>query len=257
MLDNKPILNHEEVTELTQGAIMHEGQVSLELGLKGMPAAAEDVMVGRDIILSETTGGRVHVMHISTAGSVELVRRAKSRGTKVTTEVCAHHFTLTDECLRSFDSNFKMSPPLRSQADVDACIEGLKDGTIDCIITDHAPHAAEKKMRELDQAPFGIIGLETSVPLVIKQLIEPGHLTWPQAIEKMTINPSKILDLDRGTLANGAIADVTIIDPEVEWTVDKTKFFTKSKNTPFDGWKVRGRADTVIVDGRVKYQYSE
>jgi dihydroorotase len=251
---DKPVLNHCEVPELTKGGVMHEGMVSMVLGLPGMPAAAEDVMTGRDIILAEATGGRIHIMHVSTAGSVELVRRAKRRQVRVTTEVCPHHFTLTDECLRTFDSNCKMSPPLRSHSDIEACIAGLKDGTIDVICTDHAPHAAEKKMQELDRAPFGIVGLETALGLVITKLIEPGHLTWPQAIEKLTINPARVLGIPKGTLAVGADADVTIIDPEREWTVDKDQFRSKSHNTPFDGWKLHGRADTVIVGGRVKYR---
>ncbi len=252
---DKPILNHAEVRELTTGGVMHEGLVSLVLGLPGMPAEAEDVMTSRDIALSEATGGHVHLMHVSSAGSVELIRRAKSRKARVTTEVCPHHFTLTDECLRQFDSNFKMSPPLRGQRHVDACIEGLVDGTIDVICTDHAPHALEKKMRELDQAPFGIVGLETALALVVTRLIEPGHLTWSQALEKMTINPARILGLEngKGTLRTGADADITIIDPDVEWTVDPAKFRSKSTNTPFAGWKLRGKADTVIVGGRIKF----
>jgi len=251
---NRPILNHAEVRELTQGGVMHEGLVSLLLGLPGMPAVAEDAMTSRDILLAETTGGRIHIMHVSSAGSVELIRRAKRRGVGVTTEVCPHHFTLTDESLRSFDSNFKMSPPLRSAKDVDACIAGLVDGTIDVICTDHAPHALEKKSQELDQAPFGIVGLETALALVVTQLIEPGHLTWPQAIEKMTINPARVLGLQKGTLAIGAEADVTIIDPNMEWTVDTSRFASKSSNSPFGGWKLKGKAETVIVGGRVKYR---
>jgi dihydroorotase len=252
---DKPILNHEEVLELTRGGpVMHEGMVSMILGLPGMPAAAEDVMISRDIALSEATGGRVHVMHISTAGGVELVRRAKQRGVRVTTEICPHHFTLTDECLRTFDSNYKMSPPLRSRSDVEACVEGLIDDTIEVICTDHAPHALEKKMQELDVAPFGIIGLETCLPLTITQLIEPGHLTWEQAIRKMTINPARIIGIDKGTLRIGADADVTIIDPKYQWTVDPQEMKSKSKNTPFGGWELTGRAVTTIVDGRVKYQ---
>jgi dihydroorotase len=193
-------------------------------------------------------------MHISTAGSVELVRRAKGRGTRVTTEVCPHHFTLTDESLRTFDSNFKMSPPLRSQSDVEACIEGLKDDTIDVIATDHAPHAPEKKMQDFDQAPFGILGLETALPLVATRLIKPGHLDWPQAIRKMTINPARILGIDKGTLCIGADADVTVIDPDARWTVDPARFRSKSRNTPFADWNLQGRAETVIVAGRVKYE---
>ncbi|MDZ4819380.1 MAG: dihydroorotase [Planctomycetota bacterium] len=254
LMFDKPILNHCEVRELTRGAVMHEGTVSMVLGLAGMPSAAEDVMTSRDIALAAATGGRIHIMHVSTSGSVDLIRRAKTRGVRVTTEVCPHHFTLTDECLRSFDSNYKMSPPLRSQQDVDACIAGLQDGTIDVICTDHAPHALEKKMRELDQAPFGIVGLETCLPLVVTQLIQPGILDWPTAIEKLTINPARILGIPKGTLQVGADADVTIIDPDVEWTLDPQKMRSLSKNTPFGGWKLRGAADTVIVGGRVKFK---
>ncbi len=251
---DKPVLNHAEVRELTQGGVMHEGLVSLILGLDGMPAAAEDVMVSRDLALAAATGGRLHVMHISTAGSVELVRRAKRRGVRVTTEVCPHHFTLTDECLRTFDSNFKMNPPLRAARDAESCVAGLVDGTIDVICTDHAPHAREKKMQELDQAPFGIVGLETALSLVITNLIEPGHLDWATALSKMTINPARVLGIDKGTLRVGADADVTIIDPAICWTVDAERFRSKSGNSPFDGWKLTGRAETVIAGGRVKYR---
>ncbi|HZZ72173.1 MAG TPA: dihydroorotase [Pirellulales bacterium] len=257
LMFDKPILNHAEVRELTQGGVMHEGMVSLVLGLPGMPAAAEDVMTGRDIVLAEVTGGRIHLMHVSTAGSVELIRRAKTRGVRVTTEVCPHHFTLTDECLRKFDSNYKMSPPLRGKEDVAACIAGLVNGTIDVICTDHAPHALEKKMRELDQAPFGIIGLETALALTITFLIEPGILDWPTALAKLTINPARILGIPKGTLRVGADADVTIIDPAHQWTVDPAKFRSKSKNTPFTGWNLAGRAETVIVGGRIKYRAGE
>ncbi len=254
LMFDKPILNHAEEQQLTRGGVMHEGLVSLVLGLPGMPAAAEDVMTSRDIALAEVTGGRIHIMHVSSAGSVDLIRRAKERGIRITTEVCPHHFTLTDECLRTFDSNYKMSPPLRGQRHVDACIAGLVDGTIDVICTDHAPHAVEKKMRELDRAPFGILGLETCLPLVVTQLIEPGILDWPTALAKMTINPARILGIDKGTLAVGADADVTIIDPQARWTVDVGKLRSKSRNTPFGGWTLHGRADTVIVGGRVKYR---
>jgi dihydroorotase len=193
-------------------------------------------------------------MHVSSAGSVDLIRRAKGRGVRVTTEVCPHHFTLTDASLRSFDSNFKMSPPLRGQEHVDSTIAGLRDGTIDVICTDHAPHALEKKMRELDQAPFGIVGLETALALVVTRLIEPGHLDWSAALAKMTINPARILGIDKGTLRIGADADITVIDPAARWTVDPAKFRSKSTNTPFAGWKLQGRADMVIVGGRVKYR---
>ena len=192
---DKPILAHEEVLELTRGGVMNEGLVSLALGLPGMPGAAEDVMIGRDIQLAEVTNGRLHVMHVSTAQGVALVRDAKARGVRVTAEACPHHFTLTDESLRAFDSNFKMSPPLRTAADVDAIIAGLIDGTIDCISTDHAPHALEKKMLELDRAPFGILGLETAVGLAVTRLIVPGRIGWPRLVEAMSTLPSRILGL--------------------------------------------------------------
>ncbi|MDX2038408.1 MAG: dihydroorotase [Isosphaeraceae bacterium] len=251
---DKVIMQHCQVPELTTGGVMNAGHVSACLGLGGMPPAAEDIMVARDIRLAEITGGRVHIQHISTRRSVELVREGIARGIKVSAEACPHHFTLTDECLRTFDSNYKMNPPLRTQDDVDAVIEGLKDGTIELLATDHAPHAPEKKMRELDQAPFGIVGLETLLPITILALIEPGHLTWNEVIRKLTINPARLLGIPKGTLAHGADADVTLIDPRVEWTIDPSKFYSKSRNTPYAGWKVRGRAHTVIVSGEVRFR---
>ena len=251
---DRAVLSHCEDLDLTRGGVMHEGFESMRLGLKGMPAAAEEVMVHRDIALAELTGGRLHILHVSTAGSVDLIRRARQRGVRVSGEACPHHLTLTDKCLRAFDSNYKMAPPLRTEDDVQALIEGLKDGTLEAIATDHAPHAPEKKMRELDQAPNGIIGLETLLPVCVTALIEPGHLTWPQLIEKLTINPARLLGIDRGTLRPGADADVTIIDPGAEWTIDPSRFRSKSRNTPFAGWKVRGRAFAVIVSGEVKYE---
>jgi len=253
LMFDKPVLSHAEIPELTEHGVMHDGLTALILGLGGIPPAAEDVMTSRDIALAEATGGRLHMMHVSTGGSVDTIRRAKRRGVSVTAEVCPHHFTLTDESLRSFDSNFKMKPPLRGQGHVTGCIDGLIDGTIDAIATDHAPHAKEKKMQELDRAPFGIVGLETSLGLVVTRLIEPGHLDWPTALAKMTVNPARILRIDKGTLALGADADVTIIDPEVRWTVDPAEFRSKSTNTPFAGWQLKGRAHTVIVAGRVKF----
>ncbi len=192
----------------------------MRLGLRGMPADAEEIMVYRDIVLAELTGGRLHILHVSTAGSVDLIRRAKSRGVCVTGEACPHHFTLTDKCLRTFDSNYKMAPPLRTEADVQAVLEGLKDGTLEVMATDHAPHAPEKKARELDQAPNGIIGLETLLPVCVTGLIEPGHLTWPQLIGKLTMNPATVLGIDQGTLRSGVDADVTVIDPTAEWVID-------------------------------------
>jgi len=251
---DKPVLAHEEVLELSRGGVMHEGLVSLVLGLTGMPAAAEEVLIGRDIALSEVTGGRLHAMHVSTAGGVALIREAKRRGVRVTAEACPHHFTLTDECLRGFDSNFKMSPPLRTAADVEAIVAGLVDGTIDCIATDHAPHAREKKMLELDRAPFGILGLETAVGLAVTRLIVPGRLGWPRLVEAMSTLPARILGLNRGTLRGGAAADITLIDPNLSWRVDVREFRSKSVNSPFDGWTLQGRAVATIVGGRVKYR---
>jgi dihydroorotase len=254
LMFDKPVLNHAEIRELTEHGVMHEGLVSLVLGLTGMPSASEDVMTSRDIALAEATGGRLHEMHVSTANSVEAIRRAKRRGVRVTAEVTPHHLTLTDECLRTFNSNFKMNPPLRGQPDVDACVAGLQDGTIDAIATDHAPHAQEKKMQELDQAPFGVVGLETALGVIVTRLIEPGHLDWSTALATMTCNPARILGIAKGTLAIGADADVVIIDPDARWTVDPSKFRSKSTNTPYAGWKLRGRAETVIVGGRVKFR---
>jgi dihydroorotase len=254
LMFDKAVLSHAEDLELTRGGVMNEGFESMRLGLRGMPAAAEEVMIHRDIELAELTGGRLHILHVSTAGGVDLIRRARQRGVRVTGEACPHHFTLTDKCLRTFDSNFKMSPPLRTDADVQAVIAGLKDGTLDVIATDHAPHAPEKKMRELDQAPNGIIGLETLIPVCILSLIEPGHLTWPQLIEKLTANPARVLGIDRGTLRTGAIADVTILDPAAEWTVDPARFRSKSRNCPFTGWTVHGLAHATIVRGLVRFE---
>jgi dihydroorotase len=251
---DKAVLSHCEDLDLTRGGVMHEGYESMRLGLKGMPAAAEEVMVHRDIALAELTGGRLHILHVSTAGSVDLIRRARQRGVRVSGEACPHHLTLTDRALRSFDSNYKMAPPLRTEDDVQALIAGLKDGTLEVLASDHAPHAPEKKTRELDRAPNGIIGLETILPVCVRALVEPGHLSWPQLIEKLTVNPARVLGIDRGTLRPGADADVTVIDPVTEWIIDPAQFRSKSRNTPFGGWKVRGRAQAVIVGGEVKFE---
>lgn len=250
---DKAVLCHAEDADLSKGGIMHEGFQSMRLGLRGIPAAAEEIIVYRDIVLTEMTGGRLHVLNVSTAGSVDLIRRAKARGVRVTGEVCPHHFTLTDEKVRSFDTSFKVMPPLRTQDDIAALCEGLRDGTLDAIASAHAPHAPEKKMRELDQAPFGVIGLETLLPICILSLIEPGVLTWPQLLAKLTINPARILGIDRGTLKPGVVADVTVLDPAVPWTIDPSRFRSKSRNCPFVNWTVRGRAEVVLVGGIVKY----
>jgi dihydroorotase len=252
----KAILSHSEDLELTKGGVMHEGAVSVRLGLKGMPSAAEEIMVYREIALAEISGAHVHILHVSTAGSVDLIRNGQKKGIRVTGEACPHHLTLTDESLRTFDTNYKMAPPLRTQADREARIDGLKDGTLSVLATDHAPHALEKKTREFDQAPNGIIGLETFLPISIQALIEPGHLDWPRMLGMMTIAPAQVLGIDRGTLTPGAVADVTVIDPDVEWTIDPTRFKSKSRNCPFGGWKVRGRAEIVMVGGDIKQRKS-
>ena len=254
---DKAVLSHAEDLELTRGGVMNEGFESMRLGLRGLPAAAEEVMVYREIALAQLTEARVHILHVSTAGSVELIRRGKRRGVRVTGEACPHHFTLTDKYLRTFDSNYKTAPPLRTEDDVQALLEGLCDGTLEVIASDHAPHAPEKKMRELDQAPNGVIGLETLLPVCVKALIETKKLTWTQLIEKLTVNPAKVLGIERGTLKAGVVADVTVIDPTAEWVIDPTTFRSKSRNSPFAGWKVRGRAQTVLVGGVVKYECAE
>jgi len=253
---DKAILSHSEDLDLTRGGVMNEGFESMRLGLRGLPAAAEEIMIYREIALAEITGARAHILHVSSRGGVELIRQGKKKGIRISGEACPHHFTLTDECLRTFDSNYKMSPPLRTQSDVEAILEGLRDNTLEVLATDHAPHAPEKKMRELDQAPNGIIGLETFLPICIKALILPKVLTWPQMIEKMTINPAKVLGIDRGTLKQNAFADVIVIDPAMDWTIDPTKFKSKSRNCPFAGWKVKGRAELVMVGGNIKQEKS-
>jgi dihydroorotase len=251
---NRPVLSHAEDLDLTRGGIMNEGVESMRLGMRGMPAAAEEVLIHRDIELAHLTGGRLHILHVSTAGGVELIRRARERGVRVSAEVCPHHLALTDAALSTFDSSFKMNPPLRSEADRRALVDGLRDGTIEVIASDHTPQAPEKKLRELDQAPFGVIGLETLLPICIAELIEPGHLSWPQLIAALTSAPARALGIERGTLQPDETADVTIIDPGAEWTIDAAQFRSKSRNTPFQGRRVKGRAHAVIIAGDVKYE---
>ncbi len=237
------------------GGPMNAGPMATRLGLGGLPAAAEELMIARDILLNERIGARYHVQHISTAGAVELVRRAKTAGQRVTTEVAPHHLLLTDEACAGYDTNTKMNPPLRTKADVEACIRGVIDGTIDCLATDHAPHTREDKELEFDKAAFGIVGLETALPLYVKALVEPGHLTWLQLIEKMTATPARVMRLEgKGTLAVGAAADVTIIDPKASWKIDPSKFKSKSRNTPFGGWEVKGRVKKTIVGGAIVFE---
>jgi dihydroorotase len=244
------VISHCEDSSLSDKGVMNEGVVSTELGLRGIPRAAEDVMTGRDISLAELTGARLHIAHVSTAGSVRLVRDAKSRGVKITAETCPHYFSLTEEAVRGYNTMAKMNPPLRTADDVAAIKQGLKDGVIDVIATDHAPHAMDEKSGEFDYASFGVVGLETAVGLSLKLVLE-GMLTLNDFVSKMSSNPAKILKLNKGTLSVGADADITIIDPNIEWTVDSARFKSKSKNTPFNDWKLKGIAVQTIVGGRI------
>jgi dihydroorotase len=248
-----PIIVHEEDMELATGGVMNEGSVSTKLGLKGIPKAAEEVMVARDIILAEMTGGRLHIAHVSTAGSVDLIKNAKERGIRVTCEVTPHHLTLTHQAVESFDTNTRVSPPLRTSQDIDALIEGLNDGTIDAIATDHAPHTREEKEVEYDKAPPGMIGLETALPLIMTQLVSKGRLEMEKMVELMTIGPAKILKIDKGSLEVGKDADITIVDPDMEITVRPEDFVSKSKNSPFIGWQLKGVPVATILGGRVVY----
>ena len=232
---------------------MHDGAVSARLGFKGMPAAGEEEMIARDIDLVRQTGGLLHIAHISTAGAVELVRRAKEDGLPVTCEVLTHHFALTDEEVASRGTNAKMSPPLRGAVDVAAMIRGLADNTIDTIATDHAPHTATEKRLPFEEAPMGIVGLETAVGLTLTHLVHTGALTLTHAIDKWTRMPADILRLPGGRLSSGCLGDVTIIDPDLPWTVDAGSFRSKSQNTPFDGCQMKGKAVVTIVGGRIVY----
>ncbi len=248
-----PIISHAEDLTLVGEGCMNEGEVATELGLKGIPWVAEDAATARDIMLAEFTNSRLHVAHVSTKGSVELVRQAKARGVKVTCEATPHHFTLTDEAVRGYNTNAKMNPPLRSQADVDAVRAGLADGTIDAIATDHAPHHYDEKNVEFAIALNGIVGLESMLPLTMN-LVRDGIISRQQAIALMTCQPAAIIGIDRGSLEVGAVADLTIIDPDLEWTLDARQLKSKSKNTPFDGWLMRGAAIRTLLAGRTVYQ---
>ncbi|WP_136512944.1 dihydroorotase [Geomonas edaphica] len=247
------VISHSEDLALVGEGVMNEGFVSTELGLKGIPWAAEDIAVAREVYLAEFAGAPVHIAHISTEGSARIIRNAKVRGVKVTCETAPHYFTLTDEAVRGYNTNAKMNPPLRSDADVAAMKAGLADGTIDAIATDHAPHHLDEKDVEFNLALNGIIGLETSLPLSLK-LVDEGVLDLEGLISVMSCNPAKILGVDRGTLRAGAVADVTIIDPAKEWEVDAAKLESKSKNSPFIGWKMKGKAVYTVVKGQVVYQ---
>lgn len=248
-----PVADHCEEPTLAAGGAMHEGLVSTRLGLKGIPSAAEEIMVARDILLAELTGGHVHLCHMSTRGSVELIRRAKEKGLRVTAEACPHHFTLTHEACEGYNTNAKMNPPLREPEDREAIRQALRDGTIDVICTDHAPHHYDAKEREFDDAPNGIIGLETALGLAVTELVETGLLSLADLVSRMSVMPARIFNLPGGTLAPGASADVVVLDPTIGWTVRPEEFFSKSRNTPFAGRRLKGRADTTIVRGQVVF----
>ncbi|MFQ5658125.1 MAG: dihydroorotase [Candidatus Methylomirabilales bacterium] len=250
-----PLLPHCEDLSLSAGGVMHEGRVSTELGLRGIPSTSEGVMVGRDILLSEYTGARLHICHVSTQDSVRLIREARARGVRVSGEVTPHHLILTDEAVRGFNTNTKMNPPLRSSEDVTALRESLADGTVEVIATDHAPHARSEKEMEYDHAPFGIIGLETALGLILTEFYHSRLLTLPMIVERMATNPARIFKLKhKGTLTPGSDADITIIDPDREWIVEEEGLKSKSKNSPFIGWKLKGRAIMTIADGQVVWE---
>jgi len=247
----RPVIDHCEDPDLAADGVMNEGLTATRLGLKGIPDAAEEIVVARDILLAELTGCAVHIAHVSTEGSVRLIREAKARGVRVTAEVTPHHFSLTEEACEGFNTNAKVNPPLRTVRDVEALKEGLADGTIDVIASDHAPHALDEKNVEYDLAPFGIAGLETTVGLIFKELVTPGVLSLPAAIAKMTVNPARILGVDGGALVPGARADITVIDPEREEVVNPEEMVSLGKNTPFTGYRLKGIPVGVFVSGSV------
>jgi len=251
------MMQHCQDRSLTQGGVMNAGPTAMRMGLTGWPAVAEEMVIERDVRLNRDIGCRYHVQHMSCAGSVEIVRRARAEGQPVTAEASPHHLLLTDEACLGYNTNAKMNPPLRAMRDVEALLEGVADGTITVLATDHAPHTREAKDLEFDAAPFGIVGIETALALYVKALVEPKIIDWPRLIALLTVEPAKLCGLDRepwglGRLAVGGRADVTVIDPDAEWTIRAAEFKSKSRNTPFEGWTVRGRAEAVIVNGVVK-----
>jgi len=250
---NVPILSHAEDTLLADEGLMNEGLNSTRLGLKGIPCEAEEVMVSRDILLTRLTGGRLHFCHISSAGSVELIRRAKKDGIKITCETAPHYFSITDDIIEEKMSMAKMNPPLRTEEHRKGIIEGLRDGTIDCIATDHAPHSPSEKMQEMEYAPFGIIGLETAVPLIITELVRNNNFSYIDAFSKVTCNPAAILNLDRGSIAVGAHGDITIINPDKKILIDKNFIKSRCKNTPFMGMELYGSVEYTLCNGKIVY----
>ena len=250
-----PVLDHCQDYDLVGNGVVHEGYWSILLGLPGWPAAGEEAIVARNILLAELCDHHIHCQHVSTAGSVRLLREARARGLKVSGEVCPHHIALTDEAIENFDTNYKMNPPLRAQRDVDALLEGIADGTLSILASDHAPHAGFEKEVEFDTAPFGIVGLETEIGLFLDLLVHKhGKIDIVRLIEMYTVEPAKLLKIGAGTLSNGATADVTLIDPNFEWTVSVAKLQSASRNSPFDGWKLKGRAVRTIVGGKTVWK---
>jgi dihydroorotase len=249
-----PVIDHCEEPTLSQGGAMNEGIVSARLGLKGIPSEAEEIMVIRDILLARRTGGHVHLAHMSTRGSVELIRWGKERGINVTAEVCPHHISLTDERVGAYDTNAKMNPPLRSASDVEALREAVSDGTIDMIATDHAPHHYDEKEREFADAPNGIIGLETALAVSVTHLVETGTIGFATLVERMSCSPARLFHLPGGTLRRGAEADITVFDPKMQWVVEPAEMLTKGRNTPYAGMTLTGRATCTIVGGRIVYK---
>ncbi len=248
-----PVIDHCEDPSLKADGVAHEGYRASLLGLRGIPAAAEAVMVERDVTLADLTGARVHIAHMSVQGSLRAVRAGKARGVRVTCEVTPHHLVLTDDALVGYDTNVKMNPPLREEADREALIQALADGSVDAIATDHAPHHYDEKLVEFDRAPFGIVGLETAVPLVFDRLVHAGRLSVTRMIELLSCHPAKILGVPGGTLADGSPADVTLLVPDLQTTVSAQGLRSRSKNTPFDGWTLRGGVGATIVGGRLVY----
>lgn len=251
-----PVLSHAEDLQLSRGGVMNEGVVSTRLGLRGIPNAAEDVMVARDVLLAELTGGHVHICHVSTRGAVEILRAARARGVHVTAEVTPHHLALSDEAVLGYRTECKVNPPLRARADVEAVRQALVEGVIDCVATDHAPHHYEEKEREFDDAPFGLVGLETALGVCLRELVEPGHLDLPGLIDRLACIPAGIVPLPRGagTLQPGAPADVTVFDPAARTQVRAERFFSRSRNTPFAGWELPGVVHLTLVGGRIVHR---
>ncbi len=250
-----PVLAHCEDINLVHGGVMNEDESAARLGMPGITNAVEDVIVARDILLAKETGARLHLCHCSTKDSVKMVACAKEQGLPVTAEVCPHHFALTSEDIREDDANYKMNPPLRTREDVDALIQGLKEDVMDVIATDHAPHSREEKGGSMKKAPFGIVGLETAAALTMTELVDKGYLTPMQMAEKMSCNPAKVIGLDRGTLEVGTVADVVIFDPREEYVIRAEEFHSRSRNTPFDGKRVKGRVKATILAGKIVYRY--